>query len=242
MSSDISKWYHSMTFYNARFGYKNTWDDWHLIPSSRPVFSPPKMKTDIIELEGADGVIDLSTALTGFPTYSNREGSFEFIVVNDYGNWKDRYSEIMNYLHGRTMQVVLEDDPDYYYEGLFTVDEWDSQNDGTWSNITINYNVKPYKISNTQTVVTVNSATPMDISDELGMMPVSPLFTVTSEGDGAFLTYTDPLASGSTDSLWLPNGDSAGTSVTLSKYSAPCRVYTETENASIVMTYRNGVL
>lgn len=237
MSTDLSKWYHSINF-----GNKNTWDDWHLIPSSRPVFAVPKMKTNVIEVEGGDGVIDLSTALTGFPVYSNREGSFEFIVVNDYGNWKDRYSEIMNYLHGRTVQATLEDDPDYYYEGLFTVDGWESPSDGTWSNITINYSVKPYKISKTENSIIINSSTPVDISDQLGSMPVSPTFTVTSEGEGAFLSYTDPLKISNWDTIWLQNGETSNTRVTLSKYAGPCRVLTDTANASITMTYRNGVL
>ena len=31
-----SEFYHSVVF-----GEKNTWDDWHLVPSSRPVINPP---------------------------------------------------------------------------------------------------------------------------------------------------------------------------------------------------------
>jgi hypothetical protein len=73
-------------------------------------------------------------------------------------------------------------------------------------------------------------------------MPVSPSFKVTAPAEGAYFTYTDPMVSGDTDTIFLPYGDSAGTRVTLSKYSSACYVYTATENASIQVKFRNGVL
>ena len=129
---------HSITF-----GDKNTWDDWHLVPKKRPSFSMPKFKSHIIDIPGADGVIDLSTALTGYPVYGNREGSWEFMVLNGYGEWYDRYSEIASYLHGQRFRAILEDDLAFYYEGRFEVDDWKSDKD--WSTISIKYNVGPYK-------------------------------------------------------------------------------------------------
>ena len=108
--------YHSITI-----GEKNTWDDWHLIPSSRPLFNPPPVKTNYIEIPGGDGIIDLTTALTGRPVYGNRTGSWDFYVENGWMDWHVLYSEIMVYLHGQKFQAILEDDPDYYYEGRFDV-------------------------------------------------------------------------------------------------------------------------
>ncbi len=97
--------YHSITF-----GEKNTWDDWHLVPTSRPVFHPPAQKVKTIDVPGGNGVIDLSRALTGYPVYQNRTGSFEFIVPNGFEPWEagrieqtpwhSVYSDIMDYLHG----------------------------------------------------------------------------------------------------------------------------------------------
>lgn len=130
--------YHSITF-----GSKNTWDDWHLVPTSRPVFNPPSVKTNIIDIPGANGSIDLTEALTGEPLFSDRTGSFEFIVVNDYTSWEKAYSDIMNYLHGKQMHAILEDDPNFYYNGRFSVNQWKS--DRSWSLITINYTVDPFK-------------------------------------------------------------------------------------------------
>ena len=122
--------YHSVTF-----GNKNTWDNWHIVPSSRPVFNPPKQKVNTLDIQGGNGIIDLSESLTGYPVYNNREGSFEFIVMNDYKPWQETYSDIADYIHGQKMRAVLEDDPQYYYEGRFSVNSWKSDKD--WSKITI---------------------------------------------------------------------------------------------------------
>lgn len=130
--------YHSITI-----GNKNTWDDWHLIPASRPLFNPPKVKTSMATIPCGDGMLDLTTTLSGRPTYNNRTGSWIFFVENGFKKWAVLYSEIMTYLHGQQHTAVLEDDPDYYYEGRFFVNEWKSEKD--WSQIVINYNVKPLK-------------------------------------------------------------------------------------------------
>ena len=132
-------------YHSIKFGDKNTWDDWKLVPSSRPVFNPPRQKTQYLDIPGADGVLDVSEALTGYPVFENREGSLEFIVYNDYQSyrWQMVYETISNYLHGQRMRAILEDDPNYFYEGRFQVDKWSSEKD--YSRITINYTVKPYK-------------------------------------------------------------------------------------------------
>lgn len=139
----------------------NTWDDWHLIPSSRPLITPPSFKSNYIDVPGANGSIDASTTLVSYPkysqtgaiadstvvesypTYNNRTGSIEFYVMNDYGEWYNRYSDAMDYLHGQKVKIILEDEPDYYYQGRMTVNQWRSEKD--WSKITLDYNVAPFK-------------------------------------------------------------------------------------------------
>lgn len=184
------------------FGDKNTWDDWRLLPVSRPVFTPPTVKTNYIDVPGGNGLLDLSESLTKYPVYNNRTGSFKFRVMNDYVSWADRYSEIMGYLHGRTMRAILTDDPDYFYQGRFSVDSWDSGD--TWSEITIGYNVNPFKwsiLSSTEpwiwdpfnfdtgiireqtfSSITINSpsswVTYTFMSDFFGDVPISPTITI----------------------------------------------------------------
>lgn len=131
--------YHSITI-----GEKNTWRDWHLIPSSRPLVNPPGVKTSMVEVPGSDGVLDLSDALIGRPNYGQRSGTWDFYVDNGYGNWAERYSDIMAYLHGQKLSAVLEDDPSFHYEGRFSVNQWRS--DPYYSRIAIDYAVGPYKL------------------------------------------------------------------------------------------------
>ncbi len=130
--------YHSVTI-----GDKNTWDDWHLISTSRILFNPPSVKTSYVDLPGGDGTLDLTEVLAGRPTYNNRTGSWTFYVMNGYQEWYELYSDIMQYLQGKEFDAVLEDDPAFTYHGRFQVDAWRS--DPTWSKIVISYNVGPYK-------------------------------------------------------------------------------------------------
>lgn len=138
MSSDLAKSYHSINIDDI-----NTWDDWHIVPASRPLIAAPQVKTSYVSLPGGDGSIDLTEVLAGRPTYERRTGSWEFIVMNDYGDWTVRYSEIMKYLQGKQHRIIFDDDPGYFYYGRLFVNEWRSE--AYWSRIVINYNVDPYK-------------------------------------------------------------------------------------------------
>lgn len=130
--------YHSITF-----GDKNTWDDWHLIPSTRPVFNPPMLKSKYIDIPGLNGVLDISELFPGRPVFASRKGSLEFIVPPDHLSWEMAYSNIQLSLHGKLLRAVLEDDPEYFYEGRFAIKDWAPGKN--FSTITIDYNVFPYK-------------------------------------------------------------------------------------------------
>ena len=122
---------------------KHTWDDWHLIPSSRPVVSPPSPAVKTLTIPGKNGVLDISTLLTGEMTYQNRTGSWDFIVDHNTKSWESVYHEILGYLHGQTYVCVLEDDPAFYYEGRFSIGA--PKNENGYSVVPINYDLYPFK-------------------------------------------------------------------------------------------------
>lgn len=136
-------------YHSIIFGDKNSWADWYLIPASRPVFNPPTPKTKYVDIPGANWHLDMSTVLTGDITYGPREGSLEFIVDNGQYSaykaetWAELYSAIMDYLHGKLTKAILEDDPGFYYEGRFSINQWRSDQHN--SKITIDYTVSPFK-------------------------------------------------------------------------------------------------
>ena len=144
--------YHSIYFKTgtADTDWTGTWDDWHIVPEKRPEIATPAVIENYLQIPGAHGKLDISELHTGAPIYENREGSWTFIVINPddenlYEPWEERYSKILNTIHGKRMEIRLEDDPNFVYTGRLKVGDWDSQNGGTWSKITISYVCDPFK-------------------------------------------------------------------------------------------------
>lgn len=190
--------YHSVTF-----GSKNSYADWHLVPDSRPVIVMPEAKITTVDVPGSNGILDLSETLTKYPLYSNRTGSIKFHVLNDIEPWQIIYSNIANYLHGRKNTLTLEDDPNYYYEGRYKV-AWTSNNNGTWSDVEISYDLSPFKYYNQTSVqedpdlyknIVINgSSKTIKLANELtiGTVPVVPEFVVSNiSGNGITLNFTN---------------------------------------------------
>ena len=121
---------------------KDTWTDWRIFPTSRPVVNPPEVAIDMVMIPGASEALDLSDAVSGYPTYGTRTGQWEFRVINKT-LWSEVYSMIMNFIQGKSVQVILNDDPAYYYTGRCQVNQW--QSDQNFSNIVIDYQLNPYK-------------------------------------------------------------------------------------------------
>ena len=197
-------------YHSVDFGNKNTWDDWHLIPSSRPLISPPPVNEKFVDVPGRNGQLDLTEWQLGFPTYGSRTGSMEFIVANDWWeDWTVAYTTISNYLHGKRMRCVLEDDPTHYYEGRFKVNAWKS--DKNYSTITIDYTVDPYKhsIYLVDDIYEVSASRVVDL--HCGAETICPKFKLTdgtlllSFEDDSGTTITHELVSGDNtfDDLWL---------------------------------------
>lgn len=60
--------YHSLII-NVGDNYIDTWDDWKLITSSRPVIAPPIERTKFVTVPCRDGTLDYSRTLqTVLPT------------------------------------------------------------------------------------------------------------------------------------------------------------------------------
>lgn len=126
----------------ATFGGKHTYQYFHMIPKSKIIFAPPKPKTTIVDIPNADGQLDYTEALSDSIKYENRKGTISFLVLTG-ADYTSVYSEMLTFFNGKKMRVVLDDDPLYYYEGRFAVNEWKS-----WegrSTIALDYDLEPYK-------------------------------------------------------------------------------------------------
>ena len=186
----------------------NTLKDWHIVPLGRPVINPPTQKRQTIDIPGANGQLDVSNSLTHYPVFNNRQGQLQFAVLNDVpaSDWLTVYTKIMKFLQGNEVKMFLEDDPKWFYEGMVWVDNWDSRSDGTWSEVTLGYDVQPYRRAiyasvddwlwdpfNFETDVVTNTIfsdikvtsdsdwQEHDFTGYIDMMPVMPIFTITAE-------------------------------------------------------------
>lgn len=162
----------------------NTYDDWHIVPLSRPIVKPPVFKENYLDLPGVYGSLDYSRAHMGIPIYGNRTGQWEFVVLNDFRSWEEAYSDIQHTIHGRRCFVTLEDDPDYYYAGTLKLNEWRS--DPGWSRIVIDYTLDPFKYSVIKTQLTDTLTSQPNVGfnltpELLGREPVHPWVKITPE-------------------------------------------------------------
>lgn len=127
-----------------RSNFKDTWEDYHLIPQTRPVIAPPSVQENTVEVPGSNGIVDLSEVLLGYPLYYNRNGSLDFYVDHTYAwTWDEAYDTLLNDLHGFNKNLILKDAMGFYYEGRISVNSWKS--DKLCSSITLDYNFAPYK-------------------------------------------------------------------------------------------------
>lgn len=142
---------HSISFIKMDFAQRtfetvaNTWTDWHLIPSSRPIVAQPAVTVKMVEIPGSDTPLDLTDYLAGKPQLGLRTGSFTFIIDNGHENVEEIRKKMVSKLHGKRLQMRLMDDPDYFYDGRFTVGNFESGETNT--TVTIGYQLNPYKLT-----------------------------------------------------------------------------------------------
>ena len=136
---------------------KSAYDDWNIVLTKAEI-PLPTPKTSIVDIKGADGVIDLTEALTGDVQYNNRPIKLTFEMMDDI-DYSTLISDISNYLHGKVVTVTLSNDDDYYYRGRATINQWECVK--RKGKIVIQIDSEPYKYLVTETVrtITVNNQT-----------------------------------------------------------------------------------
>ena len=154
---------HKINFDGNNVGSGNTRHsrlDWFLVPKERPSIGKAPLKEHYIDIPGANGGLDLTESLTGFPLYEFIEDEIEFIILNDRKlpiidndgyltkeediSWELLNRDIRSFLNGQKRWMMFEDDPSWYYFGRFTVEKYDAS-DAANSHITIAYKVYPFK-------------------------------------------------------------------------------------------------
>ena len=133
-----------------KFGNIHSYDDLNLVLSSVDI-PPATPKTNFVEIPAGDGSVDLSEAL-GEVKFQDRECKFVFTVFPS-DDFEEKKTEVSNLLNGKRCKIILDKDPDFYWEGRLTVNEY--AQDRNLLKITVGAKTAPYKLKNLQTRIVV---------------------------------------------------------------------------------------
>lgn len=129
---------HGVTFTVGNVS-RRTWTDWSMVSEEPVAVEPPRVKTNYVQIPGANGSIDLTNAIAGHVLYDNFEGSVQFVVTT--ADPIATYYTVMQFLHGMRGTMTPADGGGTF-TGRFSVDGY-SVSDEQFK-ITIGYNVIPY--------------------------------------------------------------------------------------------------
>lgn len=210
----------------VKFGGLHSYTEWGLMLSEKELKSP-KVKTHTVEIEGGNGVLDY-TEFFGAVKYENRPLTFKFIKTNIIPDgFLSLFSLVQNTLHGQKMQVILDDDPAFFYYGRVIINEWKSNKN--IGEIVIEVDAEPYKQSITETVVTQAVSGSANIILDNDKMPVVPTITTDAEFLFDFGSYVETYPAGTFQIPELELGEGAN------------NIYVE-GTGTITFRYRKGRL
>ncbi len=140
----------------VRIGNHHSRDNWDLVMTKK-VIEFPQVQTESVTIPGHDGLMDLSTALTnGDIKYKNRKITIDFTLINEWGQLIEPLAEIADAIHGQTLPIIFDEDPEFYYLGRCTMGK--PTLDTVVAKFAVTVDAAPYKLRNLETVV----LTPVD--------------------------------------------------------------------------------
>lgn len=154
------------------FGNKHSRYDYDAIMNYARI-TPPAVKENYIDIAGGDSSIDLTEAVGGV-VFEDSKIEFKFTLFSEL-----KKNSMKNDLHGKKVQIILEKEPEYYYEGRlsFTKEELN----GNLYELYVDARIKPYKLEKQTTtyIEKVNGVRELILSNT--RMPVIPKITVSGE-------------------------------------------------------------
>lgn len=213
----------------VQFGEFHTADDWDLILNSKSI-NPPTPKYMRVAVDGRDGDINLSRALTGELSYSNRDVNFTFLMTDKTIEERETLlTEIINYIHGKELKIIEPDKLDYYLLGECSIQN--VQNNKSYSSFSVSATCEPYYYANEEKIRSIAlTSTPAEIIlTNLGRRIIVPTIKVSNSVN---LEYD-------TTKVSLGPGTYKLTSLTLKPGS---NVLKASGSGTVVFTYREAVL
>lgn len=149
---DICFWKKSFSGsgYNIDFP-KFAWEDFGLIPLSRPYISTPKANYTLVQIPNSSSRLNITDYMPGGMTYESRTGEWQFAIDHTkelWKNWYTGYYEVEDYFHGSRMLISLNDDSEKIYEGRIVVSAYEPGE--SYSKVMLSYDLDATEISDSE--------------------------------------------------------------------------------------------
>ena len=154
----------------AIFGDKHSRHDYEAIMNYARI-TPPAVKENYVDIAGGNSSIDLTEAVGGV-VFDDGKIEFKFTLFSE-----EQKNRMKSQLHGRRVDIILEKEPEYYYDGRLS---FISENrNGTLFELFLDARVKPYKMERNLSVhVEKLTEKEKDILLFNDRMPSMPIITV----------------------------------------------------------------
>lgn len=132
-----------MAGFGATINGKHTLRDLGLVIANNDIVSSPAPKTNIIDIPGSSFRLDLTETLTGRVEYESRTLTFKFGIQKPKEKWPGICKSVMLLFHGKKVKVILDAEPEYYYEGRARCTDFDRA--GSIGTFTMTVDADAYK-------------------------------------------------------------------------------------------------
>lgn len=106
-------------FHSVTINGKNTWNDYHMVPANGIYLpTPPEQKRTTIDLKTGNGLLDVSTVLTGYPLFQNRSGELQYFILDPWDleevgiggptTWDAVKARVKKHFSGSTIDTFFE--------------------------------------------------------------------------------------------------------------------------------------
>ena len=172
--------------------------------------APPEPRQEMLEIPLRDGALNTSALLSDVVHYSTREITLGLETAALRSEWPLIQSALMRDFHGQAVQLVLDNDPDWYWEGYAAVEQMeDLRGSAGW---TIRITAQPFKRAKTERHIDLIELTGVQstVTIHIDTARAYPTFTTSTTGillEYKGVTYTLPSGASTVYGLFFIQGD-----------------------------------
>ena len=160
----------------------HSFNDFRLAIGNNDYIKQPEYDAVYVDIPGRQGYLDLSETIAGRVVYHTREISIEFGGLNN--DWDSVISNMRNLFHGKIVQLIFDNDPNWYWTGRAEINDYDRfRNLGEFKFEIPGASPFKHSVDIQPNLANISlSSTARTISIPVTGMPVNPEFVLTNTG------------------------------------------------------------